>query len=408
MGTMFKNNYKNIEFSEKSCPIINPRYLLRTFWRFLEITNRVFVATLIWINLGGMALTIILAIEFFYCFIMCFVQKTPDAMGNLIFISASFSGGNDMTDNNEWQSLMVIAFWMYRFLSFYLYLNLVSIFCLVRFETEEVEEFDIRNEITINDSFGLFMFVYSWISGPLWQCIALFLYKKGIEKLSAISRDLLTMYRAENYSEIVELAQFGVPITTENGDWILKACTREFNEYSRDLMEKALKKIGKNAAKFIDDNELLHPAVRKNRIEAMKYFIDKGCDVNKKDKNEMPPLMFIHSKNAFDILMKTDGIDTFVVDEDGYTYYDWIPDKQLRDYVDAYWKDRGIGDCPKKHGLKKIVIPKDRRENNRCDSCAKQMNLIAYEDMYRKVHEEVEANGCESCNYYECNNCVPN
>merc|ERR1712228_223128 len=77
--TMFENKWKDVQFSFKKCPIINPRYLLRTFWRFLEITNRIFVCTLIWINLGGLALFTILIIEFFYCFILCIAQKTPDA-----------------------------------------------------------------------------------------------------------------------------------------------------------------------------------------------------------------------------------------------------------------------------------------------------------------------------------------
>merc|ERR1712228_863089 len=159
-----------------------------------------------------------------------------------------------------------------------------SVFCLDRFEAESVEAFETRNGITINDSFGLFMFVYSWISGPIWHCIGLYLLQNdGIEG-NPSCRDLETMHKSENYSEILELAEFGLPMTSDNQEWILKACICELNEYSRDFVEKIIKKSGTSEAEFIDDDELLHFAVQTNKIKAMKYLIDKGCDVNKKDK----------------------------------------------------------------------------------------------------------------------------
>jgi len=250
------------------------------------------------------------------------------------------------------------------------------------------------------------MFIYGWMSAPIWHCIVWYLYKikyDGINVYSAISRDLETMYHSENYSEIIEWAEFGVPMTSNNQKYILKACMKEYSEYSRDLMEKIIKISRKNAAKVIDDNELLHLAVYYNIIEAIKYFIDNGCDVNKKNEFEYTPLMFIKSKDAFDILIKVDGINIFVVNKYGDTYYDLIiRHNELREYIDSYFNNRGIGDCSKEHGLEKIVIAKNERINNRCNICAKQMNRIG-----KREYEEVEVNGCQSCNYYECNNCNP-
>jgi len=349
-----------------------------------------------------MGLCIIVLSEFLYCFILCLIQKIPDAMANLIFLSPSFGGFNTMTETDKWQTRMVIFFCFYRIFSFYFYMSLVSVFCFVPFEVDKVEAFDTRNSLTMNISFGFFMFIYGWISGPIWHCIGWYLYKNGIDKYSAISRDVETMYKSRNYSEIIELAEFGVPMTSNNQYYIFKACVREFNEYSRDLMEKIIKESGNNAAKVIDDNELLYLAVLKDQIKAIKYLIDNGCDVNKKNTEyyDRTPLMCINSKNAFDILIKKDDINKFALDESvgGYSYYDWIIDKkELREYIDEYFNDRGIGDCSKEHGLKKIVIAKNEKENNRCNICAKQMN----------DYQEVEVNGCESCNYYECNNCNP-
>eukprot|EP01084_Bolivina_argentea_P188378 324305_1 len=37
----------------KQIPLINVRFLFRLLWRVLEISNRIFVCTLLWINIGG-------------------------------------------------------------------------------------------------------------------------------------------------------------------------------------------------------------------------------------------------------------------------------------------------------------------------------------------------------------------
>merc|ERR1712130_319406 len=153
--------------------------------------------------------SIIITLEFIYCFFLCLIQKTPDAMGNLIFLSPSFGGLNYLYDD-KWQTRMVIFFWFYRIFSFYFYMSLVSVFCFVPFEADNVETFEIRNNLTINIPFGFFMFIYGWMSGPIWHYIGWYLYKNGIDKYRAISRDLETMYYTRNFSEIIELAEFGV------------------------------------------------------------------------------------------------------------------------------------------------------------------------------------------------------
>ncbi len=57
-------------------PLINIRFLFRLLWRVLEISNRIFVCTLLWINIGGFGLIIIIGIEFMWCLILCITAKT--------------------------------------------------------------------------------------------------------------------------------------------------------------------------------------------------------------------------------------------------------------------------------------------------------------------------------------------
>ena len=66
-------------FEEEWRPMIenklpNPRWFLRVFgWRFLEISSRICLFTLIWINLGGLSVFIILSAELLYLVIISLI-----------------------------------------------------------------------------------------------------------------------------------------------------------------------------------------------------------------------------------------------------------------------------------------------------------------------------------------------
>ena len=58
-------------------PCITPLWCRRVIlWRFVEITCRVFLLMLIWINLGGAALMIILALEALVCLVIAYGYKS--------------------------------------------------------------------------------------------------------------------------------------------------------------------------------------------------------------------------------------------------------------------------------------------------------------------------------------------
>eukprot|EP01084_Bolivina_argentea_P047435 87409_1 len=159
---------------EIKIPLINIRFLWRLFWRSLEISNRVFVCTLLWINIGGFGLIIIISIEFIWCVCLCVAAKTPDAMGNIMYLAYSFGKDKEEQINwydDSWRARMVTLFWLYRVVTFYIYMIIITVFSCVSFEAEKVEEFQTRNNITIQTNLGLFMFIYGWVTGPLWHSI---------------------------------------------------------------------------------------------------------------------------------------------------------------------------------------------------------------------------------------------
>ena len=74
------DDWKDIKFKlKKKAPFIffNLRYLVRVIiWRFFEISSRINLIVLLWINLGGLATTIIIGAEIVTCIIFCIVENT--------------------------------------------------------------------------------------------------------------------------------------------------------------------------------------------------------------------------------------------------------------------------------------------------------------------------------------------
>ena len=68
----------DLKFKKQLCFVhLNWQYLFRVIvWRYFEISSRVCLCVLIWINVGGLPLCIILGIELVVCFIFCVLEKT--------------------------------------------------------------------------------------------------------------------------------------------------------------------------------------------------------------------------------------------------------------------------------------------------------------------------------------------
>eukprot|EP01083_Nonionella_stella_P238395 835429_1 len=79
---MVREEWKSIELiclkkkyakRSTSCYCINHRWFLRVvLWRFLEVSSRIGLLCVVWINLGGLSVFIIFGFEFLYLSIICY------------------------------------------------------------------------------------------------------------------------------------------------------------------------------------------------------------------------------------------------------------------------------------------------------------------------------------------------
>ena len=72
---MFREEWKSMIIA--GFPKINYRWFLRVFvWRFLEISSRICLLCVIWINLGGISIFIIIGFEMAYLSVIAYALDT--------------------------------------------------------------------------------------------------------------------------------------------------------------------------------------------------------------------------------------------------------------------------------------------------------------------------------------------
>ena len=121
--------WRSIEFSYKKCPCVNHRFVLRVLVRFLEISSRVSLLTLMWINIGGLRTGIIIGIELLWLLITCIGYNGIGNMRNLMYLVRD----DGINYSSDFMELMWVLFVIYRFISSYIYLIVVTIFTNVEF-----------------------------------------------------------------------------------------------------------------------------------------------------------------------------------------------------------------------------------------------------------------------------------
>ena len=138
----------------------------------------------------------------------------------MMYTSFGFNNtGGGINDGEINYNSMVVGFLIVcRFPPMFIYLILVTIFAAVDFEASHVEEFESRNNVTIHNSFGIFMLIYSWIVSCLWCIVPISLNDYGDEDVdkderTSTARDIPQLIIQQNFEDATELLEFGVVIT---------------------------------------------------------------------------------------------------------------------------------------------------------------------------------------------------
>eukprot|EP01084_Bolivina_argentea_P129564 228810_1 len=338
---LVSKEWKDVDF-KCGCPMVNSKWALRVFgWRFLEISTRMCVCCLIWINLGGVAIIVILLFEFVWCLLICVVGRSVYPLQMIMYLSKGVGSNAD----DVWCNFLMIGFWAYRIGSFVTFMLLVTILSVMRFEAKYIESFEIRNTMTIKNPLGCFMLIYAWVAGIIWPYVATrSIDMRAATDLKSTARDLRKLIVDKNAKDAFELLQFGAVYDLKQSFYYLvQFCVFLEDTSFEDFLIILEKMIASNpkAVKDKDDfeNTLIHVAMMFENYAIMKYFIDNNfVDINSKGAEDKTVLHHLHvnkknSTSASEIAelaqyLLNKGVDTDIVDEKGKTAYAHLSETQ--------------------------------------------------------------------------------
>merc|ERR1712228_1128934 len=309
---LFKAEYKQLNLRKKF-PFFNWRYLFRVIaWRFCEISSRVCMLVLIWINLGGVSLSIILSIELIACFIACCYDKTPDMMGNIMYLIMA-------------SEKMGFGFFMfYRFLSHYILLILITIFAAVDVDSVSVPEFTERNSITFGRELGLIFFVWSWMGGIIGHCAFIGVVSFGGIGGADTNRDIVEYLMARQFAEAEQLLMFGVnPKVNKYRQNVLHGLCRYARIDGMVWLKKYCKKNKEyiNAKNCFGDTPIMMCAYhadgiiyqeKQEREEIILFLLEQGAETHHKGNAGKDLLYYCKKnglKNAENMILKMQKVD---------------------------------------------------------------------------------------------------
>eukprot|EP01083_Nonionella_stella_P016456 45937_1 len=275
---MMQEEWKYLSLSTKY-PFLNPRYIVRVFlWRFLEISSRVVVLTLVWISLGGLSVFIVLGIETFFLLVLCYGLGTLDMMGNIIYLMAANANTTSKLwkDNREIPVIVTYIFWGFRVFSTWVLLFTLTIFAAEPIDAPYLADPRDRYRQTFEDSVGLALFIYAWVATPLWQwigAVVIFDYKN----LGSVGRDIDTLMADKKWSEVLDLITFGARF---NAAYVLAVISLD-NDIEDDLRTKLEERCDaeKNSGKAL-------LATEQKMLETLKKKFNLKLNVNIKWKKK--------------------------------------------------------------------------------------------------------------------------
>eukprot|EP01084_Bolivina_argentea_P155025 270193_1 len=168
-------------------------FLLRFIWRFCDISLRIFTFTLVWLSMGGTALTAIIITEMTLLSIFCVWRKD----WSLLFTVVSIP--NDK------------ILFLYRISYNFILLTLITCFVTIEFSCDRCPDFDERRTFIFKNKVIYFIFIYSWIAS-MFVCLKLII---PFKQRASSSRNIVHMASAKDWNGLKEMHAFsGI-----DGDW---------------------------------------------------------------------------------------------------------------------------------------------------------------------------------------------
>eukprot|EP01083_Nonionella_stella_P125152 378422_1 len=389
--TMLKEEWKSVQFKDEddkwTFPFVNAKYVIRVgFWRFLEISSRITLLVLTWINLGGKAIFFLLGIEFCYLALLSWALGTIDILANLIYLMVASTKGK----RYRWAKPMLWSFWIWRVFSGWALLITITVYAAVDVEygadVLNNEAGETRFDQTFKNA-GLALFIYAWVATPVWQWVgAIVIFDYG--NLASVGRDVDTLLDDGKYDQVLELISFGASF---DAFAVLQKIDGIRNVTTKDIEAQVQAEAHPKAHPKASDPEKPQPPVRTcpgahgltpfiyTQAHAQRRFYCSVC----RSHGGVNEVWHGCRRCDYDECTRCNAKTPDTIPAINPAYAAAKPNI-------VYARDLAGANCPGSHGLTAFRTPQTGYSCNLCRTVC-------------RAHEVMH--GCRSCNYDLCDAC---
>eukprot|EP01083_Nonionella_stella_P249698 863121_1 len=199
------DEFKELGDSHNHFAWISIFYLMRVSWRILDVSSRIFLLTLIWIIIGGTALTVIVAIEGVVLLILCIYTNEWELLFGITALVISTA--------TERSKAISKYLGFYRTITNWILMVLMTVWLYVDFDCPRCTEYHDEDGLrgTSRESLAqnptiLWLFAYCWIAVFAIPIIVTGLLKYDIfVDGTSTSRNLNKMIKANDFDGILEM-----------------------------------------------------------------------------------------------------------------------------------------------------------------------------------------------------------
>eukprot|EP01083_Nonionella_stella_P204964 746817_1 len=236
-------------------------YVLRVLWRFLDITSNICIMTLIWIAMGGVALTFKVAVESVAFLFICIRTGQWEFLFGIIGMVISTS-----TKESTQLSLAIV---IYKTCVNMVFMIMITIWLYVDFSCWACPDYSTRKS-SQNHSALVIIFVYTWIGAILAALCTVALYTKPAFKYKAsTSRRLDKMIVAKNYDGIIEMQLYRSQVQVYD------------EENQRTLLMLAMKQNNAGVVSYLLKRIPRYDAEDKNGLNILDYYSQTAANATK-------------------------------------------------------------------------------------------------------------------------------
>eukprot|EP01084_Bolivina_argentea_P207659 354257_1 len=212
----------------KTFSCISWSFLIRYLWRIFDVSSRILIASLLWIVLGGVQLSFIIAIEVVVTLVLCLCTKRWEFLLSVVAIVVSKS--------SKQTTMVTIILMIYRSVTNVIFIVVITnlIYTSNKGRCWKCTTYEMREQYQQPQSEIFVILIYCWFAVVITPILSTHLILHVFKGTKSNSRSIQDMINSEDWKGIIEMqpyrGHYGVYDNNTNQNLLMLAIHQNYGK----------------------------------------------------------------------------------------------------------------------------------------------------------------------------------